>query len=274
MATLVPQALEELFQEFKGHDLSINKDVIQVTGLLPTDIILKCAEYQWPCVIYSCSFLYAKLIMSLTEEMTHIMKKANNSASLRFAFNPYNSKERLRFFVPGKIKGTKRFKIKEKMAFLVNFEYNSKPPDDLIELFGIVYRIKKFYNVRKDQRIPITDKTVYALGLTNNKIMVTIDNIPRTCIIRDLSHSGIKVIMSCNPKFIMNKEMDIILPFVDNTTITIRGIIIRYEELQGRKDIYFLGVKFIEEKIPLIYTNRIENFLTQIGEMKKKKNIS
>ena len=154
MATLVPQAIEELYQEFKEQDLSINKDVIQVTGLLPTDIILKCTDYQWPCVIYSCSFLYAKLIMSLTEEMTHIMKKANNSASLRFAFNPHNSKERLRFFVPGKIKGTKSFKIKEKMAFLVNFEYNGKPPDDLIELFGIVYQTKKFYNMRKDHRIP------------------------------------------------------------------------------------------------------------------------
>ena len=79
---------------------------------------------------------------------------------------------------------------------LLNIEYTQRAPDDLIEKLGILVDAKANTTKRGDERIELNAEAMRKLALAKKETIVYIENIPRRCILRDISFSGAKFIMA------------------------------------------------------------------------------
>ena len=78
------------------------------------------------------------------------------------------------------------------------------------------------------------------------------------------------------PKFLINKPVDLKILFSEtNETVGIKGIIKDAQFLEGRKDIAVVHIKYDEDKVPLLYKRRINNYITnyQKNMLNKKPNV-
>jgi hypothetical protein len=125
---------------------------------------------------------------------------------------------------------------------------------------------------RSEERILITTETLRKIGISNKELSILIQGIPRKGILRDISFSGAKVILLGLAKFIMNKEAVLRIEIEEPRQILeIPGTIVRYEPVEGRKDISAFAIKFHEAKVPMAYKLLINDYLKQ---QEKRKEIS
>ena len=115
---------------------------------------------------------------------------------------------------------------------------------------------------RKDKRILITPESIRKLSLKGKEAFIYVESIPRKCIIRDLSFSGAKVLLFGIAKFLINKKAVLRIAFEDiKQPVEIAGEIIRFEPVEGRKDIAAVAIHFNEDKVPMEYKIRINDYL-------------
>ena len=261
MAITTSQQLNRYYELFKQVDISFTKNLIEVLGLMPRHIFLKCRGDSFPCVIYSASMVGAKVIANLNKSHFEIFKKANNMISLRFAFKMQDKAEPISFFVPAKITGFNPYNKDNPDTYFASLTYTQKPPDDLIEIFGEMLEANVNAKRRKEERIIITPDVIREMALDVKDIQVLIDSVPRKCILRDLSFSGAKILIVGVAKFLINKSAILKLSFRNQEDLfNIPGETLRFEAVEGRKDIAAIAMQFEESKVPLGYKMVINNF--------------
>ena len=263
MGILTSQKISVYYELFKTIDVIYSREIIQVTGLVTNQVYIKCVGDFWPCVIYSSSFQGARVVVSTNTGILQKLERANNMASLRFCFKNADTGNTLTFFINTKTTGFSPYGS-SKDAAIFSLQFTQRPPDDLIEIMGRILDANVNSAKRREERIVITADTTRKLSLTKES-SIYIQKVPRHCILRDISFSGVKIIMMGVAKFLIDKEILIRLEFDDPREIfMIKGKFLRSEAVEGRKELVSLVILFDEGTIPMGYKIRINDYISQV----------
>jgi hypothetical protein len=274
MATLPSQKLQELYEEYGSKEIAFNKSIRTATGLDTQKFCLKIGGEHLPCILYSCSMNDAKVIMPLDTEAFEMIKRAKNLVNLRFAFYPKNTKAPIIFFVSSIIKGFTSFELQHESSYLVSLEFNQRPPDDLIETIGTIFQSIENFERRRELRITLDSNVVNDMEITSVNTYCVVDSIKRPCILKNLSASGCGIIMMCNPKFLINKKITIaIYLYSRKEPILLEGEIKRSEGIEGRHDLYLMGILLNSDEIPYSYKDMINSYIDHLESILKHKRV-
>ncbi len=262
MSVLTSQQINRYYDLYRDIEVTFTKEVIETTRLLKKHVYLKCLGTQWPCIVYASSMTSAKIIASLDSAAFELIRKANNLVSLRFAFQVEDKKDKILFFVSAKVSGFNQYSKENSSLNFVNLTYTKRPADDLIIILGQMLEININSKKRTEERISITDDSVRILGLKSKNGRVSIDSIPRNCILRDLSFSGAKVIIQGIGKFLIGKICILAIIQSDGEPLFLKGKTVRNETVDGRKDLAAIAIHFNEESLPMNYKKMINNYIT------------
>lgn len=274
MATLPSQKLQELYEEYGSKEIAFNKSIRNATGVDTQKICLKIGGEHLPCILYSCSMNDAKVIMPLDTEAFEMIKRAKNLVNLRFAFCPKNTKAPIIFFVSSIIKGFTSFELQHESSYLVSLEFNQRPPDDLIETIGTIFQSIENFERRRELRITLDSNVVNDMEITSVNTYCVVDSIRRPCILKNLSASGCGIIMMCNPKFLINKKITIAIYLYNHKEpILLEGEIKRSEGIEGRHDLYLMGILLNSDEIPYSYKDMINSYIDHLESILKHKRV-
>lgn len=258
---MTSQQINRFYDQYKDIDVTFNKDVIRATGLVAKHIFLKFLGTQIPCIIFSSSLSGAKIIANITQDTFERLRKANNLVSLRFSFQESDKNDPLAFFVASRITGFNPYNKERPSLNFVNLEFTQRPPDDLIATIGGLLEANMNSSKRKEERIQVDANSIRKLGLTSKAGQLIIGGIPRPCIIRDVSFSGAKVVVSGVAKFLLGKDCQLHIETNEQRAFNIPAQIVRNEPVEGRKDLTAIALNFREEQIPIEYKMLINEFL-------------
>ena len=261
MALITGQQINNYYSLYKSIDVTFTKEVIRATGLLPQHIYLKCLGDSWPCVVYSTSMASAKIIANVKSKLFEKIRSANNLVSLRFSFALPDKPDPLSFFIAAKSTGYTPYSQGSPDLNFISLTYTQRPADDLIAILGKLLEANINSKKRREERITITGESLRKMGLKSKESVVYIQNLPRKAKIRDLSFSGAKCIVPGVAKFLVDKECQLRIETEENDLLNIPGKIIRFEPVQGRKDLAALAILFEENRVPMEYKMRINDYL-------------
>ncbi|GHV25997.1 cyclic di-GMP binding protein [Spirochaetia bacterium] len=264
MSILTQQKIASYYNLYKSIDVTFTKEIIQVTGLLTQQVLIKCVGDFWPCVVYSSSFEGAKVVANLKSGITGKLQKANNSVSLRLSFKPLESDTPVTFFVSARVVGYNPYGGSTDTA-LFSLQFTQRPPDDLIEIMGRVLDANINSKKRKSERVIITPDAIRKLRILSKDTAAFIEGVPRRCILRDISFSGSKIIMMGVAKFLVDRDTALRLDFDDpRESFLVRGKFVRAEAVEGRKELIALAIDFDEAAVPMGYKVRLNDFLSAV----------
>ena len=262
MSIVTSQQLARYFEQYRATEVTFNKEVIDATGLLTRNVYLKVADQQWPCIIYACSLTGAKVIASVKNAFFDSLRKSNSHVSLRLCFRQPDKNDPMSFFVPSHASGFTPYNPQNPDVQLIGLEFTQRPPDDLILILGTLLEANATAKRRKEERIVLTAESIKKLGLESRESLVTVDGVPRRCLLRDLSFSGSKVLVAGGARDLDQKSVTLrILKGEQSDEVTLTGIVKRIEEVEGRPDILALGIQFTAEP-PMSYKIMISGYLS------------
>jgi hypothetical protein len=264
MSVITSQQTARFFEQFSTTDITFTREVIKATLLYPKQIFLKCGGYQWPCILFSSSMTGAKIIANVQNNFKQIVGRTNNMVSLRYSFIQRDKPDPVSFFVNARILDYSPYTSDNPDLNFLNLSFTNRPPDELIHRLGALLEANTAAQNRREERINMTADAVRELNLNLKGSVVIVDSVPRKCIIRDLSFSGIKVIIMGVAKFLVNKNATVRFLFTDpNEIIDIKGKVIRFEPIEGRQDVGAFVIQFEEADIPVDYKLRVTNYFKQ-----------
>ena len=264
MSITTSQQIAKWYELYKTIDVTLTKEIIKTTGFEPRRVYLKCVGEQWPCVVYSTSFVGAKIVASSKPILLEKIKRANNIVSLRFSFRIEEKADPVAFFVTARVTGYAPYTQSAGDLQFMTLEYTQRPPDDLIDIMGKLLEANINSTRRREERILLTPDSMRRINLLTKNAVVFVQGVPRKCIVRDLSFSGAKIIIVGLAKFLVEKEcllrleMDEPREFLD-----IKGTIVRHEDVEGRKDLAAMAIHFDESIVPMSYKLHINDYLGQ-----------
>ena len=183
------------------------------------------------------------------------------SIQLRYCFLDANGAP-IHFFVNCTVGEINKYQNTEELA-VVTLNFTQRPPDDLIFKIGEFLEANENFYHRKEERIDINKNSIRKLGLEKEESIIFVENVPRRCILKDLSFSGAKVMLVGVPKFLVGKNIALKIDFIDtNESVLVPGIIPRAEFLEGRKDITSVHIAFNGDAVPMVYKIHINSFIT------------
>jgi hypothetical protein len=264
MSVLTSQKIASYYERYKAIDVTFTKEIIQVTGLITQQVLLKCVGDFWPCVMYSSSFQGAKVVANIKSGLTGKLQQANNSVSLRLCFKSQESATPVTFFVTARVAGYSAYGGSADTG-LFNLQFTQRPPDDLIEIMGRILDANINSSKRKDERVLLTADSIRKLKILSKDTAAFIQGVPRRCILRDISFSGSKIIMMGVAKFLVDRDTALRLDFDDpRESFLLRGKFIRAETVEGRKELIALAINYDEAIIPMGYKVRLNDFLSAV----------
>ena len=256
------QLISRYYDLYRDKEITFTKETLHYLRIDPRQIYIKCAGGQWPCIINSTSFQYSKIILGVgSGAITEIKKKPDMPVQVRYCFIQEDNTP-LSFFVTGHV--TQIFPFKETNELvIITISFTQQPPDDLILRMGQFIDTNENFTNRRDERIIINKDIVRRLNLEKEETIINVSGVPRRCILRDLSFGGCKVMCMGVPKFLVNKDSDLKLTFIEpQVSFNIPGIIKYAESLEGRKDICLISIAFNPEQVPMQFKVLINQFLT------------
>lgn len=263
MALLTAQQITRYFETFQETDVVFTKEVIRSIGLLPKNVFLKHGGRQIPCVIYSSSMTGAKVIANVKSETFVKMAGTNTSISLRFSFQQTDKPDPISFYVTCKIAGFNPYGKGNQELNFVSLVYPHRPSDDLISILGHLLETNINSKKRREERIIVTVDSLPKLGLKSKDALVYIQNVPRKCIVRDLSFGGSLLIIPGFAKFLLQRSVVLHLELEDvSEPVKLAGTIVRIEPVSDRDDIAAIAIAFDEARVPLAYKMRISEYLS------------
>jgi hypothetical protein len=264
MGVLTSQKIATFYERFKEIDVTYTKEVIQVTGLQSKQVYLKCVSDVWPCVLYSSSFQGAKVVVNIKSGLIAKLQQANNMVSVRFCFKDPNGGEQVTFFVAARSIGYSPYGGSQDVA-LFTVQFTQRPPDDLIEIMGRLLDANFNSTKRRDEQITLGPENIRRLNLLSGEAAVFIQGVPRRCIMRDISFSGVRIIMMGVLKFLLDKEASIRLDFNEpRQSYLIKGRFTKAENVESRKDLLVLCLAFDEGAIPMSYRMRLNDYFSAV----------
>ena len=261
MGIVTSQQLTRYYELYRDTEVIFSKEVIKTLHMDPRQVYVKCTDSQWPCIINSTSFLGAKIIIGSKGGAYARLSKEMGTVNLRFCFSQ-GEKQPISFFVSARVQEIVPYMESSDLA-IVNLTYIQRPPDDLIELIGRLLEANTNALRRRDERIAITEDSLRKLSLAKADAVVFIDNIPRPCIVRDISFSGAKILLLGVAQFLNQKNAVLRLEFYDpHEMISLPASIVKTDIVQGRKDIIIVCIQYDAANIPITYKLHINNYLT------------
>jgi hypothetical protein len=222
--------------------------------------------------VYSTSFEGARVVINLKSGILEKLQAANNIASLKFFFQIPATNEAVAFFISCTSKGYTNYHTPEQGLFTLH--YKQRPPDDLIEIMGRVLEANLNFSKRHEERVTIDADSIRKLHLVDKEVALSIQGVPRRCILRELTFCSARVIIAGISKFLLEKPVELSLEFNDpEETIVLAGKFTKSEDVAGRHDLSAMLISF-DEPLPLNYKLRVSDFLGAIriegrGEAKK-----
>lgn len=264
MGITTSQQLQNYYDIFRDKEVTYTKDVLRTLAVDPRQIYIKCNGAQWPCIINSTSFLLAKIIVGTKGGAYAAMtKKDPPPVSLRMFFAQVNDQP-ISFFVTGRVTEVSPYMNSADLA-IITITFSQRPPDDLIERVGSMLEANSNAIRRKEERIVISDDTKRRLNISKDETIIFIQNVPRRCILRDISFSGAKVILLGIEKFINQKEVILRIHFEEpDEIITLLGHVVKTSPVEERPEIIYACLQFDEAKVPTSYKIRINTYLTTV----------
>jgi hypothetical protein len=264
MAVLTSQQIGRYYEEYRDTEIAFTKDIMHTLALDPRQIYIKCTGNQWPCIINSTSFAKAKIIIGTKgSAFQQLARRDAPAVNLRYCFYQ-NDGQMMTFLISGKI-GTISSYMNSRDLAVLEVIYTQKPPDDFIEKIGHLIDANANAIKRKEDRIILTPDSCRKLGIPKEESIISIQNVPRHCILRDLSFGGAKVLLLGLPQFLKDKEVLLNLEFDEpHEIINLRGRIVSTSEVEGRKDIVAANIQFSEESVTLSYKIHSNNYLTSV----------
>jgi hypothetical protein len=263
MAVITSQKIATYYERYKSIEVTYTKDIIQVTGMAPQQVHLKCGGDFWPCVVYSSSFEGAKIVANVKSGLLNKLQAANNAASLRFCFANPETNQPVTFFVAVRVGANTPYKDSRDMA-LFTLQFTQRPPDDLIQIMGRLLDANVNSVKRKNERIVLTNETIRRLKILPKDVSVFVQDVPRRCILREISFAGAKLVIIGIAKFLVEKESALRIDFEDpRESFLIKGKLSSAEPVEGRQDMLAVDINFNEQHIPLSYKIRLNDFLSQ-----------
>lgn len=254
--------ISRYYDFYRDKEIVFTKANLKSLRIDPRQIYLKSNGGQWPCIVNSASLMQAKVIIGTSSGIyAQLQKTKNLTLSLRFCFID-NSNNPIHFFVNCVVYEIKSYQGSNELV-LVTLNFTQRPPDDLISRLGEFIEVNENFKNRREERILINKDTLRELQIPKEETFIFIANVPRKCIIKDLSFGGAKVMMIGVPKFLEEKQVDLRLIFLDTTEkLSLPGIVKNAEFLPGRKDIVTCNIEFIPETIPMTYKFKINAYIT------------
>lgn len=265
MAIVTTQLISKYYEDYRNTEITFTKDILHTVGMDPRQIYIKCAGSQWPCIINSTSFTLCRIIIGTKGGAYQQLSKTNEpqAVSIRFYFYQSDGQPRS-FFVSGKVTNLTPYMNSTELA-IATITFTQRPPDDLIEVVGHLLDANANAIRRKEERIIINADSCRKLGIPHEEQIIIIQNVPRHCILRDLSFSGAKVILLGLSKFLMNKEVQLRLEFDEpHEIIELKGIILGTTPIEGRTDMVAANIRFDDSSITLSYKIHINNYITTV----------
>lgn len=266
MAIVTAQVLNRYYEEYQNTEVTFSKEIMHTLKVDPRQIYVKSGGLQWPCIINSTSFTQAKIILGIKSGAYQALSKKGPgaepaSASIRFSFYQPDG-QTFSFFVASKVKFIEQYMNSSELAVLT-LQFTQRPPDDLIQMIGNLLDANINAVKRKEERIPINQDTMRKLGLPKKEMSVTVQGVPRHCILQDLSFGGAKIVLLGLAQFLINKDVSLQFEFEDpHEIISLKGVIVNASFIEGRKDIIEASIKYDEASVSLAYKIRINNFIT------------
>jgi hypothetical protein len=262
MSIATSQQIAKYYETFRTISVTYTKDVVKSTGLLPQNVFLKCLGEQWPCVVYSSSFNEAKVLAPNKPGLMEKIAKANNLLSLRLSFQVSENADPVSFYISGKVGGFAPYAQSNGTLQFVVIQYTQRPPDNFVEILGRMLEANVNSTRRHEERILLTPDTMRKIGLSRKETTVLIEGVPRKCILRDLSFSGSKMIIMGLAKFLVGKTCQLRMDLEEpRETIAITGKVVRYEDVEGRKDLTAIAVQFDQASVPISYKMHINDYI-------------
>lgn len=264
MGITTSQQLQNYYDIFRDKEVIYTKDVLRTLAVDPRQIYVKCNGAQWPCIINSTSFLLAKIIVGTKGGAYAAMtKKDSPPVSLRFYFVQQHDQP-ISFFVTGRVTDVSQYMNSADLA-IITITFSQRPPDDLIDKIGTMLEANSNAIRRKEERIIITEETKRKLFISKDETIIFIQNVPRRCILRDISFSGAKVLLLGIEKFIQGKDVILRIRFDEpDEIITLEGHVVKTSPVEGRPEIIYACLQFDEAKVPTSYKIRINTYLTTV----------
>lgn len=258
----VNQIVNRYYDLYRENEIIFTKNIIRSLKIDLRQIYVKCAGAQWPCIINSTSFQMVKIIIGTAGgAFQQITKKDAPMVSVRYCFIEDDGHP-IYFFVSCHVTEVTPYMNSNDLA-IVTLTFTQRPPDDLILKLGTLLDANSGFINRRAERIELNDKSKRLLGLNSKETVVFVQNVPRRCILWDLSFSGAKIVIMGIANFLMGKECILRLIFSDpSETVEIKGAIVKVDPVEGRREIVSAGVSFDEEQVPFSYKIRINAYLS------------
>ncbi|MDR1748081.1 MAG: PilZ domain-containing protein [Spirochaetaceae bacterium] len=263
MGVATTQQITKYYDLFRDIEVTFTKEIIKATNLDTRQVYLKCTDSQWPCKIHSTSFLAAKIIIGTKSGAFARISKDAVTVNLRFCFQPPDNRS-IAFYVTSRVVSILPYENSQDLA-IVTLNFTQRPPDDLIEIIGTLLEANANSVKRKNESIIITPDSLRKLHILQKEMMVYIQNVPRRCILRDISFSGTKVMLMGIPNFLKGKDASIRIDFDEpRETIELRGIISHIEEVDHSKSLLAVSIQYNENTVPISYKIHINDYLSQV----------
>lgn len=264
MAIVTAQVLNRYYDEYKDTEVTFSKDIMRTLKMDPRQIYIRSGGLQWPCIINSTSFNIAKIIVGTKSGAYQVLsKKEPAPVSLRFSFYQPDG-QLMSFFVAARVQLCQPYMNSAELA-IVQLQYTQRPPDDLIQMLGNLLDANVNAVKRKEDRIVINQDSMRRLGIPKKEMVISIQNVPRHCILQDLSFGGAKIVLMGLAQYLLNKEVQLQLEFEDpHEFITMNGIIVSANFIEGRKDIIIASIKYVDASISLSYKIHINKYITSM----------
>jgi hypothetical protein len=254
--------ISRYYDYFRDKEVVFTKANLIFLRMDPRQIYLKCNGGQWPCIINSTSLQVAKVIVGTSSgAYVEINKKKETPVSLRFCFIDEDGSP-IFFFVNCTVTEIKPYQGSNELA-IVTLTFTQRPPDDLIARIGEFVEVNENFNIRKEERIAINKNSMRELGILKEESVIFIANVPRRCILKDVSFGGARVMLLGIPKFLQDKIVQLRLLFSDtNEQVALNGSIVNAVFMEGRKDISIVNIQFNPNEIPMSYKFHINRYIT------------
>lgn len=262
MSISTSHQISRYYDFYRDIEIVFTKANIKSLRLDPRQIYIKSEGGQWPCIINSASLMNAKIIIGTSNGIISRLGKSKSvPLSLRFCFID-NTRNPIQFFVNCTAVELQPY-VDSKELMLLSLNYTQRPPDDLICRLGEFIEVNDNSKKRKEERIAITKDSLRELQIPKEETYIFISNVPRKCIIKDLSFGGAKVMLVGIPKFLIEKKVDLRLIFLDTTEkISLQGVVKNADFFPDRKDIVICHIEFIPDLIPMAYKFKINSYIT------------
>ena len=259
MAFVTSQQLDTYYDKYKKIDVTFTKDVSKSLRILQNQTHLKHKGGQRSCVIYSSSLCGSKIIIALPNKLLAKLQTAK-LVYLRYCFQKEDSSDIISFIVHSRIVGFTQYGDNAEVYF-AQLKYTHRPPDTLIEILGALLDANVNAKRRKEERIVIDTNNMRRLSLVSNTHTVWIDNTSRNGLLRDVSFSGLKIIILGDPTSLIGKKAKVQLSQTFGRNIELTGEIVRHETVENYNNLVAIVLHFEPEDTPLEYRMFINDSL-------------